>query len=230
MTMTFIAKSTTGLALILALASCASVSVQKGAEQATPQMPQKIYVADFGTAHGKFKVDREGAELVAFKQNLQGMMQTGMVADLTHRLVSAVPTNMTQGFQPENAWLIRGEFTKVNQGSRLLRGAIGFGAGGTKMETNVYVYDLNQNSNTPFLTFSTTGGSNAEPGAVTGGATDPVVAAIGIVASGAGGIAHGLTEDTARTSREITAELSDYMYRSGWISKDKWIVPKSLSQ
>ena len=156
-------------------------------------------------------------------------MQTASVTDLSHRLLLAVPTTKEQGFQPENAWLIRGEFTKVNQGSRLLREAIGFGAGGTKVETNIYVYDLNQNSNTPFLTFSTTGGSNAEPGAVTGAATDPVVAAIGVAASGAGNIAHGLTEDTARTAREITAELSDYMYRRGWISKDKWIEPKKVN-
>jgi hypothetical protein len=228
-TMTLIVKSTAGLALALALASCASVSVQKAAEQSTPQMPQKIYVADFDVANGNFKVDREGPELVDFKRNLRDMMQTASVTDLSHRLIPAVPATKAQAFQPENAWLIRGEFTKVNQGSRLLRGAIGFGAGGTKMETNIYVYDLNQSSNTPFLTFSTTGGSNAEPGAVTGGATDPVVAAIGVVASGAGNVAHGLTEDTARTAREITAELSDYMYRSGWISKDKWIEPKTVS-
>jgi hypothetical protein len=226
--MTLTVKSATGLALILALASCASVSVQKDAERATPQMPQKIYVALFDVAQGKFKVDREGAELVEFKQNLQAMMQMGSVTDLTHRLVSAVSTNATQGFPPENAWLIRGEFTKVNQGSRLLRGAIGFGAGGTKVETKVYVYDLNQSADTPFLTFSTTGGSNAEPGAVTAIATDPLEIAIQMAAGGAGGVAHGLTEDTARTAREITAELSDYMYRSGWISKDKWIEPKKL--
>jgi len=228
--MSRIVKSVTGLALILALVSCASVSVQKNSEQATLQMPQKVYVAFFDVTQGKFKVDREDVELTKFKKNLQAMMQTGMVTDLSHRLISAVPTNKIQGFQPENAWLIRGEFTKVNQGSRLLRGAIGFGAGGTKVETKVYVYNLNQDSNIPFLTFSTTGGSNAEPGAVTGAAIDPVTAAIGVVASGAGGVAHGLTEDTARTAREITAELSDYMYRSGWISKDKWIKPKKLDE
>jgi hypothetical protein len=221
-------KAAAGLAMILALASCASVSVQRAAEQATPQMPAKIYVADFDVANGNFKVDREGPELAEFKQNLRDMMQTGSVTDLSRRLIPAVAATKEQGFRPENAWLIRGEFTKVNQGSRLLRGVVGFGAGGTKVETNIYVYDLSRNSSAPFLTFSTTGGSNAEPGAVTGAATDPVVAAIGVVASGAGGIAHGLTEDTARTAREITAELSDYMYRSGWISKDKWIQPKKL--
>jgi hypothetical protein len=224
--MALIVKFAAGLPLILALASCASISVDKAAEQATPQMPQKIYVADFDIANGNFKVDREGVELAEVKQNLQSMMQTASVTDISQRLIPAVPTTKEQNFQPENAWLIRGEFTKVNQGSRFLRGTVGFGAGGTKVETNIYVYDLNQNSNTPFLTFSTTGGSNAEPGAVTGAATDPVVAAIGVVASGAGNVAHGLTEDTARTAREITAELSDYMYRSGWISKDKWIEPK----
>ena len=227
--MNLLLKSATGLVLLLALVSCASVSVQKGTEVATPQMPQKIYVAWFDTTRGHYKVDRDGADLVKFKQNLQVMMQTGMVTDLSHRLIPAEATNQVQGFQPEQAWLIRGEFTKVNQGSRLLRGAIGFGAGGTKMETRVYVYDLNQSKDTPFLTFATTGGSNAEPGAITSMATDPVELAIQMAASGAGGIAHGLTEDTARTTREITAELSDYMYRSGWISKDKWIEPKKLS-
>jgi Domain of unknown function (DUF4410) len=223
-----ILKFALGLALTIVLSSCASVSVQNEASSATLQMPQRIYVEAFSTTNGKFKVDREDAELANFKQNLQSMMQAASVKDLSQRLIPAMPASEQQNFSPENAWVIRGEFTRVNQGSRLLRGVVGFGAGGTKVETNVAVYDLNRNSNVPFLTFSTTGGSNAEPGAVTGGATDPVVAAVGIAASGAGGIAHGLTEDTSRTAREITAELSDYMYRNGWISKDKWIQPKEV--
>jgi hypothetical protein len=227
--MNLLVKSAIGLAMMMALVSCASVSVKKDTEQAIAQMPQKIYVATFDTTHTKFKVDREGTELAEFKSNLEVMLQTGMVSDLTHRLIPATPARNDQGFQPENAWLIRGEFTRVNQGSRLLRGAIGFGAGGTKMETKVFVYDLNQNTGIPFLTFTTTGGSGAEPGGITGLATDPLTLAIQVAASGAGGVAHGLTEDTARTSREITAELSDYMYRSGWISKDKWIEPKTTS-
>lgn len=215
-------------ALVLGFTSCASISVDKGTEYATPQMPRLIYVAKFDTSHADFKVDRDGAELVAFKQNLQVMLQTGMVTDLSKRLLSASPVRDNQTMHRENAWLIRGEFVRVNQGSRLLRGAIGFGAGGTKLETKVYVYDLNQGTDKPFLTFSTTGGSNSEPGAITGLATDPLTLVIQTAAGGAGGVAHGLTEDAARTARENTAMLSDYMYRSGWISKDKWIQPKQL--
>jgi hypothetical protein len=110
----------------------------------------------------------------------------------------------------------------VEQGSRLLRSAVGFGVGGSKVETRVEVYDLAQNPGTPFLTFSTTGGSGSEPGAILALSADPLQIAIG----GVTGAAHGLSEDTKRTAREITAELSNYMYKRGWISEDQWIKPK----
>jgi hypothetical protein len=212
---------------VLALAGCASISVQPGTEVATKGMPEKVYVEAFSTARGDFNVDRDGADLVQFKSNLQTMMMTGITVDLTKRLIPAVAAEKNP--RHENAWLIRGEFIRVNQGSRLLRGAIGFGAGATKLEARVQVYDLAQGSTTPFLTFSTTGGSNAEPGAVTSFATDPLTIVVEAAVGGAGNVAHGLTEDTARTAREITAELSNYMYRSGWIPEDKRIIPKSYS-
>jgi hypothetical protein len=77
----------------------------------------------------------------------------------------------------------------------------------------------------PFLTFSTTGGSGSEPGAILAFTTDPLQIAIG----GVSGAAHGLSEDTKRTAREITAEFSDYMYKRGWISEEQWIKPKRPS-
>ncbi len=214
-----------GLTLLLALTvvSCASISVEEGTSRATQKMPDIIYVADFGTAHADFEVDRSGQELAKFKKNLQLMLKTAMAADLTDKLVPAAAVGKGQQSGLKNAWLVRGEFTRVEQGSRLLRSVIGFGAGGTKVETKVEVYDLAHGDGTPFLTFSTTGGSGAEPGALAGGlTTDPLQLAIG----GVSGAAHGLSEDTARTAREITAEFSDYMYHRGWISEDQWIKPK----
>jgi hypothetical protein len=156
------------------------------------------------------------------------MMSTGISFDLTKRLIPATAVDGQPQFPRQNAWLIRGQFVRVNQGSRLLRGAIGFGAGGTKLVTYVWVYDLAQGTQQPFLSFTTTGGSNAEPGALPTLATDPLSLVIE-AAGGAGNVAHGLTEDTTRTAREITAELSDYMYHHGWISKDKWVTPKLYS-
>lgn len=215
-------KAALALLLTLALVSCASVSVEDGTERVTQRMPEIVYVLDFSTAHADFQVDRAGSDLVEFKKNLQLMLKTAMAADLTDRLVPAVAGTKADWSRHQNAWLVRGEFTTVKQGSRLLRSAIGFGAGGTKIETRVEVYDLAQDSGTPFLTFTTTGGSGAEPGAILAFTTDPLQLAIG----GVSGAAHGLSEDTKRTAREITAKFSDYMYNRGWISGDQWIKPK----
>jgi hypothetical protein len=218
-----LARAATGLLLILALVSCASISVEPGTERATQKMPEMIYVADFSTEHGDFQVDRKGADLADFKKNLQLMMKTAVAADLTDKLVPAAAVGRGKQSGLRNAWLVRGEFVTVEQGSRLLRSAVGFGAGQTVLETRVQVYDLAQDPETPFLTFSTTGGSGAEPGAFAGGiTTDPLQLAIG----GVSGAAHGLSEDTGRTAREITAEFSDYMYHRGWISEEQWIKPK----
>jgi Domain of unknown function (DUF4410) len=214
------------LALAMALSGCASISVQPGTEVDTKKAPEKVYVELFDTSKGEFNVDRDGAELAEFKTNLQQMMLVGTTVDLTKRLIPASAIHGDLEKPHQHAWLIRGEFVRVNQGSRLLRGAIGFGAGGTKLETNVFVYDLSDGLKQPFLTFSTTGGSNAEPGAITAIATDPLTIIVEAAASSGGGIAHGLTEDTARTAREITAELSDYMYHHGWITEDQWVKPK----
>ena len=102
----------------------------------------------------------------------------------------------------------------MNQGSRALRAFVGFGAGRTKLETIVHVYDLQAGySGMPFMSFTTSGGSGAMPGALAS------IGPIGAVVKGVAGAAKGLTQDTARTSREITAQLSEYMYRSGWISE-----------
>ena len=217
-----ISRAALCLLFLLSLASCASVSVENGTERVTQKMPEMIYVMDFTTAQGNWQVDRKGGELADFKKNLQIMLKTAMATDLTDRLIPAVPGTKEDWKRNGNAWVVRGEFVAVQQGSRLLRSAVGFGAGQTRVETRVQVYDLAQNPVTPFLTFSTTGGSGAEPGAILALTTDPVQLAIG----GVTGVAHGLSEDTARTAREITAELSNYMHNRGWISNAQWIEPK----
>jgi hypothetical protein len=216
------------LVSIVTLTGCASISIEPGQDNPTAGQPQKVYVETFDTAKADFEVDREGAELAQFKSGLQLMMSTGISYDLTKRLIPATAVDGRPHFPPQRAWVITGEFVRVNQGSRLLRGAIGFGAGATKLVCRVRVYDLTQGMREPFLTFTTTGGSNAEPGALPTLATDPLSLVIE-AAGGAGNVAHGVSEDTARTAREITAELSDYMYHHGWISKDKWVTPKIYS-
>ncbi len=207
--------------LLLIPIGCASVSVQKGTESPVLEKPQKIYIQDFAVANGKWNVDREGEELADFKKKLTEKLTEDVLVRASKNLAPASRDDHSAPFPPQNAWLITGRFTRVNQGSRLLRAAIGLGAGGTKVETEVAVYDLRAGqTDQPFLTFSTTGGSgSAQAAAILGGP-------IGAAPNAVGGATVGLTDDLRRTSREITAALSEYMFARGWISEDERVKAK----
>jgi hypothetical protein len=76
-------------------------------------------------------------------------------------------------------------------------------------------------SNAPFLSFNTTGGSGAEPGA----ATNPIPfssAPTALLATRT-----GITDDAHRTARMITAAVADYQVQRGWLSPDKVQKPKT---
>ena len=208
--------------LMMLLSGCASVSVTKvnQVKGITPQAkPKAVYIADFDTSKGVFRVDREGEELLAFKNELATFLTQVMVKRMSERVAPA--SEFKQGDKlPKSGWLVKGSFTRVNQGSRALRAGIGFGLGGTKVETRVEFYDLALSHTRPFIRFGTTGGSNAEPGAVTSTTVYGVGAGLLV------GAMKGLSEDTSRTARMITAMGSQYLYDRKWIKKDQLLPVK----
>lgn len=206
---------------IFLVSGCASVSVKDDRLVGDGGLtkPERIYVLPFSTS-GEFNVDREGAELAQFERDLQNMMTAALLERFPNHLVPASPASSLAAVPQGNFWVVGGRFTRVNQGSRALRAVVGFGAGGTKVETDVYVYDRTLGSDLPFKTFRTTGGSGAQPGAVL--SAGPVGAAVSAV----GGAAKGLTDDVVRTSRMITADLSEYMFERDWIPEAKRLNAK----
>ncbi len=214
------------LACTIALAGCASVSVkdvQKNTTTEPKTKPETLYVMDFSTESAEFNVDREGKELETFKTDL-----TAMLSDLlVERLGKAVaPAQRILGNKTsfKKGWLVTGRFIRVNQGSRALRMTLGLGAGGTKMETEVLVYDLSISRTKPFMRFVTTGGSNAEPGILT--SPGPISAGLAVIKH----TVRGLSEDANRTSRETTAALSEYMAERGFISTNDAQKAKKLGE
>jgi hypothetical protein len=197
---------------VLCVIGCASVSVKdpKAGRFRPTAKPPMIYVAAFDTRGAEFNVDRDGHELAAFQQATSAMLQSKLV----ERLPEIAPAMAMPPEWPSSGWLVTGRFLRVNQGSRALRATIGFGLGGTKMETQVAVYDLALSKREPFLTFTTTGGSNAEPGAL-GSAGTTLVAGVGAITSALGNAAHGISEDAWRTAREIRNHIADYCKESG---------------
>jgi len=197
------------------LSSCASVSVKgekRSAKQPT-QKPAKIYVADFGTQQGAYKIQGEpGKNPEAFKKKTAETLANYLVKGVDKHVAPAVRTASVAGL-PKTGWLVAGEFVRVNTGSRVLRAGVGLGVGGTKMETRVLVFDLASGTE-PFLTFETTGGSNAMPGLLTNPGTS---AAISMTTQAM----MGVTDDAARTSRMITGALNTYLIDRGWLEKSR---------
>ncbi|MDD5199559.1 MAG: DUF4410 domain-containing protein [Terrimicrobiaceae bacterium] len=210
------------------LAGCASVSVDqiRRPGEAVPA-PQEIYVQEFDAPRRVFRVDRGARNLNQFRRNVARQLALATAERVNKRLVRAVALPRAAAFQRERAWLVTGRFVRVNQGSRALRTAFGFGLGGTKVETEVAVYDLSGPQPRPFLHFRTTGGSNAQPGVIVG-LVNPNFYLMSLDT-----LAHlgpGLSFDVIRTSREVVAVLSEYMAQEGFIPRKEVSHAKKLGE
>lgn len=201
------------LAGCLFLTSCASVSVRNhvgDVRQPPARLPEKIYVRAFTSEDHVFRVSRSTKDRRA--------METAFAAGLTGSIVERIgkfiapSESLAPGSEPPQGpfWLVIGRFDRVNQGSRALRALVGWGLGGTKLDTTVEVFDLSEPTPQRFLAFQTTGGSNAQPGMLT--PPDPIGTPVCGLSQATG---TGLTRDANRTSRMIAATLSEYLVSRG---------------
>lgn len=170
--------------------------------------PKNIYIAPFDTSTAKWMVGRDGIELVNFKEDFQ----TNFTHQLQTRLEKLAPTEMRWvNDLPDHGWLVTGEFTTVDQGSRALRTAVGLGFGETTLQTTVYVYDLDVSKTQYILSFRT-GVPDPKHDTGAGSGSFPAgLSALGEPISTATGLGSGLKLDTTRTCREIVAILAQYM-------------------
>jgi uncharacterized protein DUF4410 len=213
------------------LPGCASVSVKPhGVSFGAGAKPEGLLIGDL-TYGNRPRAGRSGERLDQFEINLASLMKKDLVKDLKR---FGIPVEDATGngaaflVTPQPAWLITGQFIRVNQGSRALRVLIGLGLGGTKLQMEMQVYDLSLNANVPLFTFHTTGGSGAEPGLITDAGPGPVNAElIGQVAfDTVNGAQPGLKEDVKRTSKMIADYISEQLAANGFISGRKAQSPK----
>ena len=204
------------LAAIL-LSACSSVSVKDYQHSGTVAKPAQIYVAPFDTAGASINIgtDKTGAKTTTFKQAAATLLADYTVQNISKHVGPASKV-ASPAAVPRTGWLVAGKFVRVNSGNRGMRMIVGLGAGGSKMETSVAVFDLATSRGKPFMHFSTTGGSNAMPGLITSGGPGVGAAYSMIYQAGS-----GMTDDAARTSRMIAGALSEYYGERGWIPKDK---------
>jgi hypothetical protein len=215
---------------LLSFLGCASISVKPQESDAAPhskKKPRVLVVKDFTfPRQTSIRVDRSGDRLTAFEQKTQTLLRQELVHALGRYgipvTVAATSQEVRALRKRQPAWLVTGEFTRVNQGSRALRIAVGLGAGGTKMDTTTEVYDLSLRSRQrPLFAFSTTGGSNAQPGLIASVGPLAPTTVPSLLISIAGKGAHGLSEDTKRTARVIAAYVSEQLDARGYLPPGK---------
>jgi len=109
---------------------------------------------------------------------------------------------------PDKGWLIQGQFLEVDEGNRLRRAIVGFGAGATQMQIEVTVANREIYPDRPFLIIGTEAETGKMPGAVV--TMNPYVAAAKFV------MAKNDSEKNVRsTARQIASEIVDYMKAHG---------------
>jgi uncharacterized protein DUF4410 len=120
--------------------------------------------------------------------------------------------------------VIEGQFVSIDEGSRVKRLVLGFGAGGSVVKTVAQVYVGGPSGPVLAQTFETEAKSAPTPGLVVGG---PAVAAGRVVVAGAVAAVKVATEarkgvaaDAERTAEELAKRLGEFFVAQGWISQD----------
>ncbi len=139
---------------------------------------------------------------------VQDLIAKHLVEELSRTVAPAVLVK-SPAAAGRDGWVVTGEITKIDEGSRILRMAIGLGVGSTKMETAVAV-NASRASKRSFLSFSTKGTSGATPGAATN--PIPFSSAPTVLFQGQ----QGISDDSRRTARMIASRIADYVVQRGW--------------
>jgi hypothetical protein len=191
----------------------AKVVNQEDLTSLPPGRPAIVYVQDFKVEKESSNSDQQALgggrarALIAQAKSATGM-QSSQVVDL---MASSLVSDLNQGGVkaqrlaagqplPQNGWLVRGLFTEVDQGNRVLRAEVGFGAGSTDLAVLVNVADLQKGKLEPFYKLETQAGSRKMPGGIV--SKNPYVAAAKFVMS-----RRDLPKNIRQTAQTIAAQI-----------------------
>jgi hypothetical protein len=244
------------VALSLALAGCATVSVTpepirppdpavaSNAIEAEPTFPMQIAVRDFTFAASSVTENRSpvnrGIDLfrsssadarrveiggdaasVLSAQTAKKLDKLGLAA---RRIASDNDMSLAGNFL-----LVTGRMIHVDEGNRFTRVAFGFGAGESRLDTEVHVFRVVNGEEAEVLVFATHADSGAMPGLLASMgvgelALGPItlITAVEDAASSGQKIYSSQMEYLAgETSDQVARYLSQYSAQEGWIPRSK---------
>lgn len=147
-----------------------------------------------------------------------------VAADLTQKNITA--TCLQRGVPPtgSNVLVLDGVFTDISEGNRLRRMVIGLGAGASKLNAVVQVYQKSDGGSRELIDFSTTADSGYMPGAgitgpagaAAGGATAAASLGVNIAAGGVKNYTSSTGYLVDKTTTQIVDLVVAYYNRQGW--------------
>ncbi len=228
---------TLGLAFAVVTA-CARVSTQSGNVQVVGlPRPQRIVVHDFAVSPAAVSRDTaigarlmelakstpEAEERAKIGQAVARVVTESLVKEISQLGIPAVAA-VNAGPVAGPSLAIEGQFLTVEEGNRLRRMVVGFGAGASEVRALVQIYETTNDSRRLVEDFYTTVKSSRKPGmgpmVGAGAAAGRVVESA--AASGGVGILseHSQTVegDAVRTAEAITKMLRKFFAEQGWIA------------
>lgn len=224
--------------LAIALSGCAGATATQKFQSAPVEAsrPALIVVYPFAVTPSEVKLNqgivqrayravtgKESAEQLQTAHDTADNLCKQVAGDLSKKGYKAVCQNRGEPVSGANALVVDGQFTKINEGNRLRRLVIGFGAGESTMDTNVQVAYWTNGSYTKLLDFITHADSGKMPGAVVmgpAGAAAGGSAAVIVGANAAVGGVKTLRSSTGFLTNKTAAQIVDsvlkYFAQRGW--------------
>lgn len=237
-------KPLPGMYVLLALAAfgCAGAQVtqQNSAAPVTAAPPTQAFVYPFAVdasdvtlnqsifqkAYRNMSGEDQGAQQLQIAHQTAQNICVQVAANLTQKGITTTCLQREVPPTGNNILVLDGEFTDINEGNRLRRMVVGLGAGASKLDAVVEVYQKTDHGSNELLNFSTHADSGYMPGA---GVTGPAGAAAGGAAAAAslgvnlaaGGVKN-YTSSTGflvdKTTDQIVELVVAYYNRQGWSS------------
>ena len=231
--------------LMVTIVGCASTRVQPLSVYSSPEplpRPDRILVYDLAVSPEEITpnggvITRLHSLVSATSQTEEQLTVGRQVADaLSEELVQRIralglPAERASSLAPlaDGTLAIEGQFISIDEGNRLRRAVIGFGAGGSEVRTLVQVYLGMDSAQHLVQEFETSADSSKAPGMAAtmgAGAAAHGAAALATAAAAGGGI-HAATEsrqtaeaDARRTADVLVKRLAEFFAAQGWIARE----------
>ncbi len=227
-------------ALALLAAGCAKTNVRTTEEVAYTGMPRPERVLIYNFVVSPSDIAQNSSLFAKLGRGMSDSNQSAEEIKLAREVSDALATELTvkvanMGLNPLRAdpnattimagsIIITGQFTKIDEGNRLRRNMIGFGAGQSAVDATVKVLAPTRSGYEEIIGFDAHADSGNMPGAAVmgpagaaAGASTAAVLATNAAISGAKSYKSESAHQAKDLAEKIASELAKYFAQQGWI-------------